>query len=223
MEVSPPSVNQMMKTLEKKGFIRRKPKVLRSIEILLPPDSIPRWRKRITTTRRVWMVADPHSRSKRPAESAATIYRFKIKLNELRPVVWRRIETKDVTLDQLHLLIQGAMGWMNSPSATQDSHAPRNSGFDGSIGKCRCPTAEPAISPHRRQCVTFVDRLCGPAERGDLRLAQGDRRFCANRVSALPDDDSWNILEARSSGSSNASWIAALVQIRIAIQIGFVL
>jgi DNA-binding MarR family transcriptional regulator len=39
--VSPPSVHQMVLTLEWRGFIRRQPRVARSIEILLDPKSLP--------------------------------------------------------------------------------------------------------------------------------------------------------------------------------------
>ena len=37
--VSPPSVHQMIVTLERNGFIRRQPGVPRSIESLLPPEN----------------------------------------------------------------------------------------------------------------------------------------------------------------------------------------
>jgi DNA-binding MarR family transcriptional regulator len=39
--VTPPSVHQMIVTLERAGFIRRQPGVPRSIEILLPPEDLP--------------------------------------------------------------------------------------------------------------------------------------------------------------------------------------
>ena len=39
--VSPPSVHQMVLTLEREGFIRRQPRVARSIEILVDPKSLP--------------------------------------------------------------------------------------------------------------------------------------------------------------------------------------
>jgi len=39
--VSPPSVHQMIVTLERNGFIRRQPGVARSIEILFPPKTCP--------------------------------------------------------------------------------------------------------------------------------------------------------------------------------------
>lgn len=42
------------------------------------------------------------------------VYRFKITLQDTAPEIWRRIETEDVTLAQLHELIQTAMGWTNS-------------------------------------------------------------------------------------------------------------
>ena len=40
-QVSPPSVHQMVVTLERTGLIRRKPGVARSIELLIPPEEIP--------------------------------------------------------------------------------------------------------------------------------------------------------------------------------------
>jgi len=45
MCVMPPSVNQMMKSLEKSGFISRSPGVARSIRILLPEELIPKWKR----------------------------------------------------------------------------------------------------------------------------------------------------------------------------------
>ena len=39
--VTPPSVHQMILTLELAGFIRRQPGVARSIEVLIPPEHIP--------------------------------------------------------------------------------------------------------------------------------------------------------------------------------------
>ena len=39
--VSPPSVHQMVVTLERAGFIRRQPGVARSIEILFDPEQLP--------------------------------------------------------------------------------------------------------------------------------------------------------------------------------------
>jgi DNA-binding MarR family transcriptional regulator len=39
--VTPPSVHQMILTLERSGLIRRKPGAARSIEILIPPQNLP--------------------------------------------------------------------------------------------------------------------------------------------------------------------------------------
>lgn len=39
--VTPPSVHQMILTLERQGLIRRKPTTARSIEILIPPEALP--------------------------------------------------------------------------------------------------------------------------------------------------------------------------------------
>jgi len=39
--VTPPSVHQMVKTLEEKSFIERTPRKARSIRLLLPRDELP--------------------------------------------------------------------------------------------------------------------------------------------------------------------------------------
>jgi Mn-dependent DtxR family transcriptional regulator len=39
--VSPPSVHQMVLTLERKGFIRKQPRTARSIELLVDPKLLP--------------------------------------------------------------------------------------------------------------------------------------------------------------------------------------
>lgn len=39
--VSPPSVHQMVLTLERNALIRRTPGVARSIELLIPPEALP--------------------------------------------------------------------------------------------------------------------------------------------------------------------------------------
>jgi Plasmid pRiA4b ORF-3-like protein len=47
--------------------------------------------------------------------SSATIARLKITLDDVKPVVLRRVEVPfDIRLDRLHLTIQAAMGWTNS-------------------------------------------------------------------------------------------------------------
>lgn len=114
MKVSPPSVNQMMKTLEKKSLIRREPGVPRSIEILVDRDTIPKWTKTITRTQKVWMFDPRAAVGAMLAGGKSDVYRFKITLLQTDPVIWRRIETKDVTLGTLHELIQTSMGWTNS-------------------------------------------------------------------------------------------------------------
>ena len=48
------------------------------------------------------------------ADSADTVYQFKITLLESHPPIWRRIQIENRTLDNLHRHIQTAMGWTNS-------------------------------------------------------------------------------------------------------------
>lgn len=44
-KVTPPSVNQMVKTLESKGFIQKQPGIARSIKLLIPVNSLPELRE----------------------------------------------------------------------------------------------------------------------------------------------------------------------------------
>lgn len=44
-----------------------------------------------------------------------TVYQLKVVLDEVRPQIWRRVQVPaEIPLDQLHLVIQAAMGWTNS-------------------------------------------------------------------------------------------------------------
>jgi len=42
------------------------------------------------------------------------IYQIKIRLKGIKPPIWRRIQTRDCTLEKLHEQIQTALGWTNS-------------------------------------------------------------------------------------------------------------
>src|SRR4029078_11754501 len=62
-----------------------------------------------------------HSRAKRVKSgvsnnrrAAQTVFQLKIALREFKPLIWRRIQVEDCTLDKLHEHIQTAMGWTNS-------------------------------------------------------------------------------------------------------------
>jgi hypothetical protein len=55
---------------------------------------------------------DPDQRpGRRRAPKADTIFQIKITLRGIDPPIWRRIQTRDCTLDVLHTLIQVTMGW----------------------------------------------------------------------------------------------------------------
>ncbi|MEZ6127854.1 MAG: MarR family transcriptional regulator [Planctomycetaceae bacterium] len=111
LKVSPPSVNQMMKTLQAKGFIERQPGVPRSIEILIP-DELPKWKGKMPPRIvRQWVYVGPPTVA---TKQSATIYRFRITLRDSQPAIYRVIETKDVSIERFHELIQTAMGWTNS-------------------------------------------------------------------------------------------------------------
>jgi Plasmid pRiA4b ORF-3-like protein/LexA DNA binding domain len=113
MCVSPPSVNQMVKMLEKKGLILRHPGQPRSLRILIPEDEIPPWNARKPASR----PARPGDRPRRdvaaPAAPPANLYVVSIFLiggpvgeKFANKVISRVIEIRgDQTLDQLHRAI----------------------------------------------------------------------------------------------------------------------
>lgn len=60
-------------------------------------------------------IEDARKANKPKAKATtATVFQFKITLKNIEPPIWRRIQVKDCTLDNLHEDIQTAMGWTNS-------------------------------------------------------------------------------------------------------------
>lgn len=114
--VSPPSVNQMVRALEKKGLILRQPGKPRSLQVLVPEDEIPPWGSRKTTP-----TARPPGGSPRRAQAAppmppANLYVVSVFLRSgpisekfAKKVIYRVIEIRgDQTLAQLHEAIFAA-------------------------------------------------------------------------------------------------------------------
>jgi hypothetical protein len=51
----------------------------------------------------------------RKSAPPTAIYQLKITLRDIRPPIWRRVQVpNDITLGQLHWIIQATMGWTNS-------------------------------------------------------------------------------------------------------------
>lgn len=55
-----------------------------------------------------------NSKKKMTDSTIAEVIQFRITLLESAPLIWRRIQVEDCTLDKLHEHIQTAMGWTNS-------------------------------------------------------------------------------------------------------------
>ncbi len=45
------------------------------------------------------------------AKASGIVYQLKITLRDIKPPIWRRVQVKDCTLNQLHDIIQTCMGW----------------------------------------------------------------------------------------------------------------
>src|SRR5580693_7496551 len=74
MCVSPPSVNQMVKMLEKRGLILRQPGQPRSLEVLVPEDEIPPWNNRKPAKNPVRRGIPPGRLAGPPAATPAKLY-----------------------------------------------------------------------------------------------------------------------------------------------------
>src|SRR5262249_5654643 len=111
MCVSPPSVNQMVKMLEKKGLVLRHPGQPRSLQVLVPEDQIPAWNKR-TSARKPAPAEPAMPKPTTPTEPAppANLYMLTAFLTTgpntekfANKVISRTIEIRgDQTLAQLH-------------------------------------------------------------------------------------------------------------------------
>ena len=108
--VSPPSVNQMVKMLEKKGLILRHPGQARSLEILVPEDEIPPWNSRKQATTPARPDNQPSRVAVDPAAPPANLYVVSVFLLSgpiskkfANKEISRVIEIRgDQTLEQLH-------------------------------------------------------------------------------------------------------------------------
>jgi hypothetical protein len=110
MCVSPPSVNQMVKALERKGLILRQPGQPRSLQVLVPGDEIPPWNSRKAATSPARPNNQPSRIAVAPAAPPASLYVVSVYLSGgltsekfANKVVSRVIEIRgDQTLEQLH-------------------------------------------------------------------------------------------------------------------------
>lgn len=110
--VSPPSVNQMVKMLEKKGLILRQPGQPRSLQVLVPEDEIPPWGSRKPSTSR-FGAAKPPAKPPAPASPPGNLYVVSVYLmsgpiseKSAKKEISRVIEIRgDQTLADLHLAI----------------------------------------------------------------------------------------------------------------------
>jgi len=105
MCVSPPSVNQMVKMLERKGLILRQPGQARSLQVLIPEEEIPPWNNRKLARR-----SAPTDPAKRSAAPPANLYVLSVFLTAgptsekfANKEISRVIEIRgDQTLELLH-------------------------------------------------------------------------------------------------------------------------
>jgi Plasmid pRiA4b ORF-3-like protein/LexA DNA binding domain len=113
MCVSPPSVNQMVKTLEKKGLILRHPGQARSLQILIPEAEIPPWNHPKSAKPPAHAANPPKPAAAPPAAPPANLYVVLVFLMSgnvgkkfTGKEISRTIEIRgDQTLEQLHQTI----------------------------------------------------------------------------------------------------------------------
>lgn len=110
MCVSPPSVNQMMKALEKKGLILRQPMQARATRILVPEAEIPSWNSRKLAPSPALPDKPPNRDAVMPVAPPSNLYVLSVFLvggptseKFTNKEISREIEIRgDQTLHQLH-------------------------------------------------------------------------------------------------------------------------
>ncbi len=113
MCVSPPSVNQMVKMLEKRGLIDRQPGQPRSIRVRIPDDEIPPWNNRRQVKSPARAAYGSSRGTAAPAGPPANLYVLSVFLTGgptgkkfANKEISRVIEIRsDQTLEQLHQAI----------------------------------------------------------------------------------------------------------------------
>jgi hypothetical protein len=56
-------------------------------------------------------VAKKKSRTRKALDPTLPIYQVKMTLQHIKPPIWRRVQTNDCSLDELHDIVQVCMGW----------------------------------------------------------------------------------------------------------------
>lgn len=118
MCVAPPSVNQMVKMLEKKGLISRQPGQARSLKVLVPEDQIPPWGKRKKAASPARADGSRKQTVAKAVSPPANLYVLSVylqsgpvsdKFTSKNRVICRWIEIRgDQTLEDLHEAIYSA-------------------------------------------------------------------------------------------------------------------
>jgi hypothetical protein len=116
MCVSPPSVNQMIKNLEKRGLVSRQPGVPRPVQVLIPEDEIPSWRRGGVITAPAKSRRSRADDIAKPASPPVNLYVFDVYLlggplsdKFAGKEISRMIEIRgDQTLHDLHVAIFNA-------------------------------------------------------------------------------------------------------------------
>jgi len=162
--VSPPSVNQMVKMLEKKGLILRHPGQARALQILVPEDEIPPWNSRKKATTPARLDNPPRRVAVAPATPPTNLYVVSTFLlnGPIGPEfankeISRVIEIRgDQTLEQLHDSIFQAYDRSDQhPYEFQFGKRP----FDPDGPKYRGPSPQPSKKGNGDASTTKLDDL----------------------------------------------------------------
>lgn len=120
MGVSPPSVNQMIKMLEKKGLIEREPGQSRTVRVLVPREEIPDWNKKAAKLKPARSMSELPKRAaprkagaKKSRAHSKHVYALRVglmdgprRVKNARKEITRVIEIRgDQTLEVLHEII----------------------------------------------------------------------------------------------------------------------
>jgi hypothetical protein len=131
-----------------------------------------------------------------PVRKSDSIYQLKITLKRLRPPVWRRVEVPaTITLDQLHLVIQIAMGWedchLHMFEVNGQLYGVQDDGYDFGETKNERGAVLHRVLPHAKQLMQYqydfgdswdheilVEKIDAPEPGVRYPRCTGGRRAC---------------------------------------------
>ena len=95
--------------------------------------------------------------NRKALDPSLPIYQLKITLQQIRPIIWRRVQTDDCPLDELHDIIQVSMGWEDEHMHAFEIEGEQYAFFEGADPYEYRDSRKVRLSDLvKRECLRFV-------------------------------------------------------------------